>query len=49
VVPVSVPPLLLKSVPLLAKQKFGRNRHDSNRAGRRNLPDKRIARLLDEG
>jgi hypothetical protein len=43
VVPVRVPPPLLKSVPLVAKDRLGNDRDDSNNtAGTRNLLDKRI-------
>jgi len=45
-VPERVPPLLLKSVSLLAKQRFGSIKQDSNNAGNRNLPVKRIANSL---
>jgi hypothetical protein len=43
-VPDNVPPPLLKSVPLVAKDRLGNDRDDSNNnAGTRNLLDKRIA------
>ena len=48
-VPESVPPPLLKSVVLVAEDRLGSIRDDSNnKAGTRNLLDKRIANSLGE-